>query len=169
MSALLELQDYQVVQVASVEEATKKLDDIRVDLVLVDLRLANDDDPYDISGLAVAKDAADKEVPCIVITSFPTAEEARLVLRSRGAGPPLAVDYVSRAGGPQAILDAIERGLRSYRRERQEETSSNIMVDLEQARVWLKGKPLPLSRYQYALLAACRRGQTSPQAGLMID
>jgi CheY-like chemotaxis protein len=105
---LLEGEGYLVKEAESVQEAKEGLKAISVDLALVDLRLTNDVDDYDISGLKVAKWASERGIPCIVITAFNSVETTRLALRSQGAEPP-AVDYVPKKDGPQAILNAIRR------------------------------------------------------------
>jgi CheY-like chemotaxis protein/predicted phosphodiesterase len=105
---LLEEEGYLAEEAASVEEAKQKLETIPLDLALLDLRLTNDEDEYDTSGLEVAKKATEAAIPCIIITAFPSVEATRLDLRSRSIEPPLAVDFIPKAGGPQAILQALK-------------------------------------------------------------
>jgi two-component system KDP operon response regulator KdpE len=157
LHSFLELEDYQVEEAASVEEAKEKLESVPVDLALVDLRLTTDEDDYDISGLAVAKKAAERGIPCIIITAFPSVEATRLALRSRGIEPPLALDFIPKASGPHAVLNAIEVVL-SHRGEEQERSPRDLVVDLERGLVWRNEESLDLSRQQYALLAyLCRK------------
>jgi len=151
LRGFLELEDYQVEEATSVGEAKERLETFPVDLVLVDLRLTNDEDRYDISGLEVAKKAGEKGVPCIVITAFPSVETTRLALRSRGAAP-LAVDFVPKVSGPQAVLDAIKAVLNRHE-EGPREATHVLALDLERGLAWCHGAPLELSRNQYALLA----------------
>lgn len=147
----LELEDYRVEEAESAEQAREKLASVPVDLALVDLRLHDDQDTYDISGLGVAKVAAGWGIPCIVMTAFPTVEVTRLALRSRGLEP-LAVDLIPKADGPQALLDAI-RVVLTPGRGQPEEMGRGLTIDLEQGMVWLQGAPVELSEYQYRLLA----------------
>jgi DNA-binding response OmpR family regulator len=148
---LLELEGYQVEEASSVQEAKEKLESVSLDLALVDLRLTEDGDDYDISGLEVARWAGERGVPCLIITAFDSVETTRLALRSRGAEP-LAVDYVPKKDGPQALLDAIAVVL-SRREEESEKAPGDLVIDLERGLALYKGAPLDLSRYQYALLA----------------
>jgi DNA-binding response OmpR family regulator len=148
---LLELEDYQVVDAASPQEAVEKLGQLKVDLALLDLRLTDNGDDYDISGLEVAKQVVEMDTRCIILTAFASMETARLALRSRGAEP-LAVDYVMKVNGPQAVLDAVEAVLRGGRQEKQL-PFSDLMIDLERGLVSHKGESVDLSRQQYALLA----------------
>ncbi|CAG1010504.1 Transcriptional regulatory protein SrrA [Anaerolineae bacterium] len=152
---LLELEDYQVEEAASPQEAVEKLGQLKVDLALLDLRMANHDDAYDISGLEVAKKAMEMDTHCIILTAYPSEETMRMALRSRGAEP-LACDYVYKKSGPQAVLDTIQAVLRGSRKEEQP-PFSDLMIDLERGLVSYKGEPVNLSRQQYALLAYLHR------------
>jgi len=152
LRTLLELEDYDVEEATSVEEATLKLQTARLDLALLDLRLTDDDDRHDFSGLEVAKLARELGVPCVVVTAFDTVEATRCALRSRGRAP-LAVDLVPKRDGPEALLDGIAIVLAAPNAPRA------ILVDLEQGLAWLRGEQLRLSKCQYALLAHLyRRG-----------
>lgn len=104
----LEGEGYLIKEVKSVQEAEEGLKAVSADLALVDLRLTNDEDDHDMSGLEVAKWASGRGIPCIVITAFNSVETTKLALLSRGAEPP-AVDYVPKRDGPVAILNAIHR------------------------------------------------------------
>jgi DNA-binding response OmpR family regulator len=151
LCSFLELEDYQVEEAASVKEAEEKLEVVPLDLALVDLRLTEDGDEYDISGLEVAKRAVEKGIVCIIITAFPSVEATRLALRSRGTEP-LAVEFVPKTSGPHAVLNAIEVVSRR-REEGSEGTARALVVDLKRGLAWYKGATLDLSRHQYALLA----------------
>ena len=142
---LLDLEGYLVQEADSVEQALEQLHTSRPDLVLADLRLTTDENEYDISGLVVAQRAADMRVPCIIITAFPSVETTRQALRSRGVEP-LAADYVPKANGPQAVLDAIIAVLGHP-------PAADLEIDLERRLVRYKGESLDLSQQQYDLLA----------------
>lgn len=151
LRALLELENWRIEEADSIIQALNKLEVLQPDLILADLRLTNDKDDYDISGLEVAKKAAEKNISCIIISAFPTADATRLALRRRGAKP-LADDFVPKAAGPQAILDAINIVLNNAS-EMSKKTSLELKIDLDQKLVWYKGEILDISRYQYTLLA----------------
>jgi len=144
---LLRLEGYEVEEADSVESAMKKLETTPVDLALIDLKLAKHDD-YDVSGLEVAKRAGERRIPAIIITAYDSVETTRLALRARGADPSLAVDYVPKRLGPDALLASIAAVLRQ-----RQESNYDLAVDAERGNVSLKGKPLRLSRAQFALLA----------------
>jgi DNA-binding response OmpR family regulator len=156
LRGFLELENYRVEEAESVAEAKRKIQAMPLDIALIDLRLTDDLDNDDISGLEVAKAAVEEGIPCLMITAFPSVETTRLALRSRGAEP-LAEDYVPKANGPQAVLDAIHV-VWSRQSERSTSVPSDLQIDLDRKLVWYKGEVLDLSRYQYALLAyLCRR------------
>lgn len=110
---LLETEGFRVQEAASITEANEKIESLRIDLALVDLRLTDDQDEYDFSGIDLAEKAREKGIPCIIVTAYPSIESTRQALRSRRVNPPVAVDIVPKASGPAAILNAIQeaRGL----------------------------------------------------------
>lgn len=150
LRSLLELENYTVVEAATVEEAIHQLNTGQPDAALVDLRLNNDSDTYDFSGLEVAKETVSKKIPCLIITAFATVEITRIALRSLGTKP-LAVDIIPKSSGPQAVLDAIKVGLNSIDDE-ETKPGSDLVIDLDRKLVWYKGGQVDLSRLQYALL-----------------
>lgn len=158
MRRLLELEGYRVEEAGSVEEALRKLASGSLDLALVDLLLTDDEDTHDISGLEVAKQATAQGIPCIIITAHETVETMRQALRARGMQPALAVDYIPKANGPQAALDAI-RVILNYQSE-PAVSPHELVVDLEQGLVHKAGRVVDLSPQQYALIAYlhCRDG-----------
>jgi DNA-binding response OmpR family regulator len=151
LRALLELESWQVEEADSVSQALDKLETLHPELILADLRLTNDKDEFDISGLEVAKKAAESHIPTIIITAFPSVDATRLALRTRG-DIPLADDFVPKVAGPQAILDAIAIVLKNLSGKSGRQ-SPILKIDLKQRLVWYKGAILDLSRNQYALLA----------------
>lgn len=165
LRGFLELENYDVIEATSPVEAKEKLGNPGIDLALVDLRLTDDDDTADISGLEVAKLAAKLHIPCIIITAFDSVEVTRLALRSRGAEP-IADDLIPKIYGPQAVLDAIKLVLNNSIETPEKSTFDNLKIDLEQKLVWKKGKLLGLSRYQYTLieyLHKCNGAVCSPE------
>jgi DNA-binding NtrC family response regulator len=106
----LELEGYDVTEVASPEEAQKKLERGEFDLVLADLRMRDDEDANDVSGMEIAKFASESGIPCIIVTAFPTVERARMALRSHRTEP-FVKDLIPKASSPQALLDSIRSAL----------------------------------------------------------
>jgi CheY-like chemotaxis protein len=108
LRTFLELEDFSVIEASSIDEASGILNTTYLDVALVDLRLKDDYDDMDFSGLDVAREIRKKEVPCIIITAFESVESARLALKHLGAKS-LALDYVLKKAGPQAVLIAIRK------------------------------------------------------------
>lgn len=161
----LELENYRVVEAASAEQAISRLREEATELLLVDLRLTDDLDANDMSGLEVAKYATDRGVPCIVLTSYPSIEVVRQALRSR-SGKSLAVDFIPKAGGPQAVIDAIAGFIRHVDSPG---FCAALEVDLARQVIRKNGLALDLSRLQYALLAHLfeHRGTVCPPEDLI--
>ena len=149
LRVLLELEDYAVDEASNPDEVRTLLENTHPDLAILDLRMCDDNDANDMSGLEVAKYAAEFNVPCIILTAFPSTEVVRLALRSRG-GKSLAVDFVTKSGEPQAVIDAIA-GI--VRRSHPLPIVAELEVDPARQVVRKKGEALALSRYQYNLLA----------------
>src|SRR6185295_122569 len=112
LRAYLELDGYDFAEAETPEEAKELLENEAFELVLADLRMRDEDDLNDWGGMEIAKFASERGIPCDIVTAFPSVELARLALRARG-GEPFAQDMVTKASGPQAVLDAINPILHS--------------------------------------------------------
>lgn len=112
LRGFLELEGFRVREAAGPAEARAALEDGRLDLVLADLRLADDDDESDLSGLELASAAREARVPCLILTAYPTVEVIRLALRVLGEEP-LANDFLQKGDGPRAVAAAI-REMRGF-------------------------------------------------------
>jgi two-component system response regulator RegX3 len=159
---LLELEDYEVLEAATLQEAKETIEGRPLDLVLADLRFTNHDDDKDFSGLMVAGWAAERNVPCMIVTAFPSVEAARLALRSQGADP-LAEDLIPKKDGPYAVLGAIQLVLGRQDERRPDAADEDghpqeahpgrgIEIDLTLGLAYLDGELLSLSKLQYGLL-----------------
>jgi CheY-like chemotaxis protein len=107
----LEREGYQVVGANSPDEAKRILEEGRVDLAILDIRMVNDDDDGDISGLNLAKETA-RDVPKIILTGFPTWDAVKEALGPDLNGVPAAVDFIAKQEGSEAMLRAVELNLR---------------------------------------------------------
>lgn len=115
---------YNVIKVSSPEETRQVLREDSVALAILDIRLRDDSDDRDTSGLEIAREMA-PGVPKIMLTGFPTWEAVRDALGPRvGDGPP-AVDFIHKQEGPQALLLAVDWTLR------QPQLKANIMREFE--------------------------------------
>ncbi len=113
----LEKEGYQVIPAADPTEARRALErEGRIDLAILDIRLVDDNDDKDTSGLTLAKEAA-RSVPKIILTGFPSVEAARGALKPQPDGLPPAVDFLDKKEGPEALLAAIRRALSVHKEE----------------------------------------------------
>ena len=107
----LEKEGYQVIPAADPTEARRILEQEQVDLAILNIRLIDDTDERDNSGLVLAKETA-PSVPKIILTGFPTWEAVREALGPDLDGVPAAVDFVSKQEGPEAMVQAVDLTLR---------------------------------------------------------
>jgi CheY-like chemotaxis protein len=100
---------YDVITALTLQEAERVLGEGRVQGAILDMRLENDDDPKDESGLALAKKSDYRLIPKILLTRYPTYEIVREALSAANAGLPPAVDFVAKQEGPEALISALKR------------------------------------------------------------
>ncbi len=107
----LEQAGHEVLPATTLEDARKALGRPDIDLAILDLRFENDDDEKDNTGLLLAAEDAFLSVPKIILTAFPTHEYLRLALSTGPGRLPLALDFVSKQDGPEAMLAAVTKAL----------------------------------------------------------
>lgn len=115
----LEREGYDVVSAFSRREARGRLEQADVDLAVIDIRLINDDDEKDISGLELARELGGS-LPVIILTGHHSEEYMRQALGPQFDGTRIAYDFLAKELGPVALISAIRRSL-----EISQETGSN--------------------------------------------
>lgn len=111
---LLETEGYTVFSAASPEQALKILAMNWVHLVLTDMRITDDSDAQDDSGLSLLRQI-DPVIPKIIMTAYPAYGFAREALRpAPEADRPLAIDFLSKVEGPDALFSAVEQAFTKY-------------------------------------------------------
>jgi len=108
---LLENAGYQVRVAENPEIAKAILEEGKIDLAILDIRLRDDKDDFDKSGLELAKNYA-PSIPKILLTGFPSWELVREALGADADGLPPAVDFISKKEGIKVLLLAVEWTLR---------------------------------------------------------
>jgi response regulator RpfG family c-di-GMP phosphodiesterase len=108
----LEIEGFSVITAHNAAEARKALNGNDVDLAILDIRLANDDDEEDVSGLALAKAPAYHSIPKIILTAFPTPTITMEALKQEtGSMSPNIVDFLSKSDGPDAMIASVKHAL----------------------------------------------------------
>ncbi len=120
----LQEEGFNVVKVSDSTQARRKLEEGDVDLAILDIRLENDADDHDLSGLRVAQEAAKQIptliasgyfqdwVPTIMLTGFPSYEDIREALEPKVGEIPATVAFISKQEGPEAMLVAVRKALK---------------------------------------------------------
>jgi CheY-like chemotaxis protein len=119
------------------EQARNLLRETGVDLAILDLRLVDDEDEKDISGLEIARDTVFRHIPKIILTAFPTSyENLRKALGPTLDELPPAIAFVDKAEGPKALLGVIHHTLGIWPRLRMStaKVSEQIKADHRVAR-----------------------------------
>jgi CheY-like chemotaxis protein len=106
----LEKEGFCVLTATTPLEARRVLSEQYVDLALLDLRLVDNTDKNDTSGLVIAKTMA-PTVPKVLVSKFESFEAAREALGMQMNGLPAAVEFVSKSQGHEGLLNSIRKGL----------------------------------------------------------
>lgn len=113
-SRLLEQRGYQVLRVSTLEEAEEKLLEGRVHLAILDIRMLDEDDEQDISGLLLAQKQQYRQIPKIILTAYPSYEYVRDALGLAPDGLQPAVNFLDKDEGPKALIQAVKEAFRQH-------------------------------------------------------
>ena len=91
----------------SLTEAEWLLMNTNVHLAILDIRMRDDMDPYDKSGLLLAQQPAYHSIPKIILTDYAFYDAVRDALRQQQNGFRAAVDVIRKEDGPEALIAAI--------------------------------------------------------------
>lgn len=108
-ATLLRRAGYTVLEAGSLNEARRVLDERWFHVAILDMRLVDEYDRDDISGIELARELRYQRIPKIIATAFPNWEAARAALGSRLDGPSPADEFLEKNEGFDALRDAIHR------------------------------------------------------------
>ena len=106
-SEFLELEGYQVFKASSPQQAEQIMERENIHLALLDIRLVDDNDEGDISGILIAKDKRYKSVTKIFVTGYPTFESINEAYGALVKGEPIAYSFLAKKEGPEAMLEDV--------------------------------------------------------------
>ena len=156
----LEREGYCVLTATNREVARSILEQNVADLAVLDIRLANDRDEKDLSGIDLARTAR-TTTPKIIYSEFPTYETARLALGPRIDELPPAIDFVSKDEGPEALLTAVRNGLLLKEKWVEHSTQEvdaipppppGLWVDMHNRSVLIDGEVISLTPQEFHIL-----------------
>jgi len=104
----LETKGYRVFAAETASQAQHILEREQIYLAIIDVRLQDDNDPNDVSGLDLAAELS-PAVPKIILTGFQTPELIRRALIGYLKQLAPAQDVIAKQKGPQKLLEAVER------------------------------------------------------------
>ena len=102
----LEQAGYTVVTAHNPTDAERILERQGVDLAILDIRMVDDDDPEDTSGLELARKFG-QAIPLIMLTGYPTWENVKAALGKDLKGLSPTVDFLSKQEGPNLMIQAV--------------------------------------------------------------
>lgn len=132
-SQFLEAAGYQVLPAGSLEQARSLLGSVHLHLAILDIRLIEDDDEKDVSGLTLAKDGDFARIPKIILTGKPAYQYVREALRPTTEGITPAVDFLSKEDPVDAMLAAVEKAC-----------SQHVRINVKLALRWDERQPISL-------------------------
>jgi DNA-binding NarL/FixJ family response regulator len=106
----LELRGYEVIAANNAMDAIALLKNSSPALIIIDIRLINDEDEDDLSGLNLAE-RIDSAMPKIILTGYPAYEDVRKMLSPGPDGKSIASGFIAKEEGLQKLLTAIRLAL----------------------------------------------------------
>jgi len=129
----LEKTGYSVLRAPTLAYAEHYLHETWSPVIILDIRLVDDDDEKDLSGLVVAKMETCRAIVKIVLTAYPTHEIVRELLRLQRHYQ-LAVNVLSKEQGPEEMIREVERAF-----------DQHVRINWNIAIHWNKAHPLSFS------------------------
>lgn len=112
-SELLSSNGYRVFPAISPAAALEILENIYIHIAILDMRLIDDTDDKDKSGLLLAKEIS-AAIPKIMLTRYPTYRDVVDALKPDAEALPPAVDFVDKRDELDVLLTAVNHALSQY-------------------------------------------------------
>jgi len=109
----LENAGYTVKTAFNLPDARTALEKGDIHLAILDLRMEDEWDEKDLSGLTLARQS-DPSIPKIILTSYPTWRLVRYALGPTEVERPAAVSFVGKEDGPDVLLKYVQRTLETF-------------------------------------------------------
>lgn len=106
----LERAGYQVTKATNLADAEKHLREGLIHLAIIDIRMMDDDDEKDVSGMTLINADFARAITKIVLTSFNTPLVRDLV-RAAQPGQPLIIDVIEKGEGPATLIEAVNEAI----------------------------------------------------------
>ena len=101
-------EDYQVFKAYNPGEVERLLEQENIHLAILDLRLVNDNDERDNSGILLAKDEQFRRIPKIILTGFPTYEAVLEAVGPIIGSEPIVLAFLAKKEGPNALIEKVK-------------------------------------------------------------
>lgn len=111
LSDIIQNAGYDVIPAKNYKEAMAIIGNHDAELAVVDLRLEEDEDKSDISGLHVAEDT-DRTVPKIIVSGFSNIKDAAEHLKLDLEGFPTILDFVEKTQVSRRLIPSIQRAIK---------------------------------------------------------
>lgn len=105
-AAKLQREGYSIKQVGDPQAATEVFETGGIDLAIMDIRLVDDYDERDESGIVLARQMS-RLIPVVMLTGYSNDEYVRQALKPQADRGPTAVDYVKKEEGVTRLASAI--------------------------------------------------------------
>ena len=109
----LERADFHVSKATTLVDAEKHLRDGWIHLAILDIRMMNDDDEKDVSGMMLINADFTRTITKIVLTSFNTPLVGDLV-RAAQRAQLVTIDVIEKAEGPDALITAVNKAFADH-------------------------------------------------------
>jgi len=103
----LKREGYEIFKALTISEAAWFLENANIHLAIVDVRMQDDDDERDVSGLSLVTQEVYRSVHRIILTGHPSTDTARIALKPQPSGRGLAIDYLKKEDAPETFIQAV--------------------------------------------------------------